>query len=211
MPRLVLASDTHNKHAALDVPAGDIFIHAGDFTMDGNLRDVAAFGEWVRSLPHAHKIVIAGNHDLTFERDPKRARRALGDGLTYLQDSGASVAGLAVWGSPWQPWFYDWAFNLRRGPELEAKWALIPEGTDVLITHGPPMNVLDYVPRGAKGAHVGCEMLSERVRELAPAVHVFGHIHEGSGVERLDGTTYVNASICDAAYRAVNPVRVVDL
>jgi Icc-related predicted phosphoesterase len=101
----------------------------------------------------------------------------------------------------------DWAFNLPRGPRLAAEWAKIPDTTDVLITHGPPMGILDHV----WGEHVGCADLLARIAAVKPKVHAFGHIHEGSGVLVQDGTTYVNASICDGEYRPVNPIRVVDL
>ena len=205
-----MASDTHERHARLPVPDGDVFVHAGDFTMVGDLRKVAAFGTWVRALPHRMKLVIAGNHDRTFEDRLDAALRALGDGcdgLTYLQDSGVTVDGVSFWGSPWQPWFYDWAFNLPRGPMIAAKWALIPPATDVLITHGPPMGTLDFV----HAEHVGCEDLRERVQTIRPKVHVFGHIHEGSGVITAQETTFVNASICDEDYQPTNPCRVADI
>jgi predicted phosphodiesterase len=209
--RLVIASDTHEQHAGLVVPDGDVFIHCGDLTYRGDLQAIANAGKWIRSLPHRHKIVIAGNHDWAFELKLDAARSRLGDGedgLVYLQDFGVTIDGVSFWGSPWQPWFFDWAFNLRRGAALTAKWALIPDSTDVLITHGPPMGVLDFVPRGE---HVGCADLLSRIAILKPKVHAFGHIHEGAGVLDQDGITYVNASICDGEYRPVNPVRVVDL
>lgn len=208
--RFVFASDTHSRHESLVVPPGDVFVHCGDFTMNGNLSDIEAFGGWVRALPHAHKVVIAGNHDLTFERNPSRARQALENGttaITYLEDSATTIEGIHVYGSPWQPWFYDWAFNLARGEEIARKWSLIPNDTHVLVTHGPPMAILDRVGRG----HVGCADLWRRVRSIRPIVHAFGHIHEGSGVDERDGITFINASICDASYRPVHPCRVVDV
>jgi predicted phosphohydrolase len=212
---LVLASDTHDRHAELAIPDGDIFIHAGDFTMAGDPRAIAAFGKWLRALPHRYKIVIAGNHDFAFEHAPERAREALGvgwdgviyDGLIYLEDSGVTINGITFWGSPWQPWFYDWAFNLRRGPELAAKWALIPTDTDVLITHGPPHGVLDVV----RDEHVGCAELMKRLGSLNPRLHVFGHIHEGAGQEGSGSTIFVNASICDAQYNVGHAVQVVSI
>ncbi|MGD0476508.1 MAG: metallophosphatase domain-containing protein [Candidatus Velthaea sp.] len=209
--RLVIASDTHEQHAGLVIPDGDVFVHCGDLTYNGDLKAIRVFGGWLASLPHRHKLVIAGNHDFAFERVPENARMAVSsdqDGVRYLQDSGVTVDGVSFWGSPWQPWFMNWAFNLPRGPALAAKWALIPEKTDVLITHGPPMGLLDVVP---SGEHVGCADLLARVAAVRPRVHTFGHIHEGSGVLVRDGITFVNASICDGAYRPVNPVRVVDL
>jgi predicted phosphodiesterase len=208
--RLVFASDTHNRHQRLAVPDGDVFIHCGDFTMNGDLASVQSFGAWVRALPHRNKIVIAGNRDLSFQDAPKIAQRTLRggeDGLIYLEDSGIVIDGIAIWGSPWQPWFYDWAFNLQRGPEIAAKWQLIPEQTNVIVTHGPPIGILDFV----HGDHVGCADLLNRIEELRPRVHAFGHIHEGAGTEERNGTTFVNASICDGSYEPTNPVRVVDI
>jgi Icc-related predicted phosphoesterase len=102
----------------------------------------------------------------------------------------------------------DWAFNLQRGPALREKWALIPEGTDVLITHGPPFGILDWTARGER---VGCEDLLEAVRRVKPRLHVFGHIHEGYGEHEQDGTRFVNASICTEAYQPTNAPIVVDV
>src|SRR5262245_57714244 len=142
MPRIVCISDTHTRHEELEMPPGDILVHAGDLTDLGDETDVVDFDRWLGTLPYPHKIVIAGNHDFLFERDPVRARRLITNAV-YLQDSEVEVEGLRFWGSPWQPWFYDWAFNLARGEPLAAKWRLIPEQTDVLITHGPPAGICD--------------------------------------------------------------------
>jgi hypothetical protein len=152
-------------------------------------------------------VVIAGNHDFGFERTPHEARRLL-DGLLYLEDSEATVEGLRIWGSPWQPRFFDWAFNLDRGAPLREKWDRIPPGIDVLITHGPPAGILDTTISGRK---VGCADLLAAVRRVRPRLHVFGHIHEAYGQEESEGTRFVNASTCDLSYRAVNPAVVLDL
>jgi predicted phosphodiesterase len=217
--RIVCLADTHGRHQAIPVPEGDVLVHAGDLTMRGDERELAACVAWLVGLPHPHKVVIAGNHDWLFERQGTLAREMLA-AVTYLQDSGVTIDGLRVWGSPWQPWFMDWAFNLRRGGPLRAKWNLIPEGTEVLVTHGPPHGILDqiagFLPRAlggvtGRGEHVGCEELRAAVGRLRPRLHVFGHIHEGYGREERNGTTFVNASSCDAAYRPVNAPVVVDL
>ena len=205
--RIVFVSDTHGMHRQVDVPKGDVFVHCGDFTKNFE-HTLVDFRRWLDELPHAHKIVVAGNHDVAFERAPEFAISLLGDDVTYLQDSGITIGGVNIWGSPWQPAFNDWAFNLPRGAALARMWNLIPDGTDVLITHGPPMTVLDEVP--GQG-HLGCADLWKRVREVSPRVHAFGHIHEGSGMESRDGTRFVNASICDGLYRPRNPARVVDV
>ncbi|BDE05241.1 hypothetical protein WPS_05170 [Vulcanimicrobium alpinum] len=207
--RLAIASDTHLRHAAVAVPDGDVFVHCGDLCgKQSSLEEVRVFGEWARALPHRHKIVIAGNHDFPFERMPEAARAALGEGIIYLQDAGVTIGGLRFWGSPWQPRFFDWAFNLDRGEPLRVKWAQIPADTDVLITHGPPRGILDAT---ARGDAAGCDDLLARVHEVRPRVHCFGHIHEAAGIEERSGTIFVNASICTLRYAPSNPVRVVDI
>ena len=203
--RLVLISDTHNLHRRMaEPPAGDAIIHAGDLTMGGTLDEVRAFFDWFQGLPHRHKIVIAGNHDFAFEQMAPQAEALVPPGVTYLRDGGMELDGLRLWGSPWQPWFYDWAFNLPRGPDLAAKWALIPEDVEVLVTHGPPHGVLDRTD-AVLPAHAGCEALAERLQHLPRLrLHVFGHIHEGYGRTTIDGRTFVNASICDVDYAPRN-------
>lgn len=205
--RLVLISDSHGLHDHVHVPDGDVLVHAGDFTKVGELDEVERFAAFLGRLPHAHKVVIAGNHDWAFQRQPERARAAL-DSVTYLEDAGREIDGVRFWGSPWQPWFFDWAFNLPRGAALREKWDLVPDGTDVLVTHGPPRGVGD---RTARDEEVGCDDLATRVREVEPALHVFGHIHEDAGLWRHGSTLYANACVCDLRYRPRQPARVVDL
>jgi len=207
--RIVCISDTHTLHSQIPsaIPDGDVLIHAGDLTNMGDLKDVVDFNDWLQSLPHPYKIVIAGNHDFCFEQDAKNAEARLTH-CTYLLDSSVKIEGLVFYGSPWQPRFFDWAFNLDRGAPLAAKWAEIPENTDVLITHGPPHCVFD---RTSRGENTGCEDLLQRVRELKPRLHVFGHIHEAYGMREIDGIIFVNASICTLAYEPVNAPVVVDL
>lgn len=205
--RIVCLSDTHDLHHHLEVPEGDLLLHAGDATMMGTPAQIEAFDRWLGGLPHRHKIVIAGNHDWAFERTPAKARAMIRH-ATYLEDELATVDGLRVWGSPWQPWFFDWAFNLQRGPEIAAKWALIPDGVDVLMTHGPPQGILD---RTSRGDHAGCADLLAELRRVRPRLHVFGHIHEGYGMLERDGCCFVNASNCTERYRPEQPPIVVDL
>ncbi len=205
--RLVLISDTHRRHGQLTVPAGDVLVHAGDFSSGGRPQEIADFDAWLATQPHACKVVVAGNHDFLFERDPAAARALLGH-ATYLEDSGATIGGLRFWGSPWQPRFFDWAFNLDRGAPLAAKWALIPDGVDVLVTHGPPHAILD---RTLRGEPVGCEELAKALPRIRPRLHVFGHIHEAHGTLEREGTVFVNASSCDVRERPVHAPIVVDL
>eukprot|EP00727_Mastigamoeba_balamuthi_P002747 m51a1_g1247 hypothetical protein (251) ;mRNA; r:12489-13320 len=222
--RLVLVSDTHEKAARLAVPPGDVLVHAGDWTYTGSPRAIAGFAGWLRAQPHAHKVVVAGNHDVTmdaahYERawqryhaanvraDAEAAARVLRAECTYLENSSAEVCGLKFWGSPGSPEFCDWAFNLV-GEQLEATWALIPADADVVVTHGPALGHGDVTDRGD---NVGCGLLLRRLLEVRPALHVAGHIHEGYGVSEEHGITFVNASSVDLRYKPVNKPVVVDV
>jgi predicted phosphohydrolase len=188
--RIVAVADTHLFHDELVVPDGDVFVHAGDLCRSGSLDELRNALAWVRSLPHAHKVIVAGNHDFAFLEHEADAR-ALAADLVYLQDAGATIAGVTFWGSPWQPAFNDWAFNLPRGRPLAEKWALIPDRVDVLVTHGPPFGIGD---RGPVPGRLGCEELLERVRATAPRLHLFGHIHQDGGAWPTEATLFVNAT-----------------
>ena len=187
----MLLSDTHGRHAERTVPDGDVFVHAGDFSpWVGTLEETAEFNDFLGMLPHSHKVVIAGNHDGCFEHSNAEARMVLTN-ATYLQDEQVEIDGVKFYGSPWQPEFLDLAFNLPRGGALRDKWDLIPQDIDVLVTHGPPAGIGD---RTFNGLRVGCKELFDRVREVKPKLHVFGHIHESRGTYEADGTIFVNAS-----------------
>jgi Icc-related predicted phosphoesterase len=205
--RIVCISDTHGRARDIVVPDGDVLVHAGDLTGSGDLASIEDEADWLRSLPHAHKVVIAGNHDWGFQREPDRARERMHD-LTYLEDSETTIGGLRFWGSPWQPWFASWAFNLERGAEIRAKWDLIPAGIDVLVIHGPPLGILD---RTIADMNAGCADQLAAVQRVRPRLHVFGHIHEGYGRLDRDGTIFVNASTCNEWYQPVHAPIVVDL
>lgn len=200
--KFVFISDSHNKHDGLELPDGDFLIHAGDFSGRGRPEEVAAFMQWFSRQAHRHKICIAGNHDFMAERDPEGFRALIPENVVYLEDSGAELEGFRFWGSPITPWFFDWAFNRRRGAEIQAHWALIPRDIDILITHGPPYGILDVVARD--GRPVGCRNLLQTVAEIKPKAHVFGHIHEACGREEHDGILFLNASVLDENYVLAN-------
>ena len=210
MTRIVCLSDTHGSHDHVEVPAGDILIVAGDFCNRGTLVEVRSFNFWLGSLPHKHKIVVAGNHDWPFERSRLEARKSLSN-ARYLEDDEIAVAGLSIYGSPWQPEFCGWAFNLPRdGWELRRKWEHIPEDLDILVTHGPPKDILDM--GGYHGPnHVGCADLAEVVHLRKPRLHVFGHIHTGHGQTTIGDTIFCNVSVVDEHYDVRWPATVVDL
>lgn len=187
--RVVAISDTHGRHRRLHLPPGDLLIHAGDMTPHGEQEHLIDFNAWLGEQPYTHKVVIAGNHDGCFEQDPAGSA-ALITNAHYLFDSAIELAGLRIYGSPWTPVFLNLAFNLERGAALRARWAQIPSGIDILITHGPPHGIGDQT---VLRHHVGCEELRVAVERLAPRVHVFGHIHEAAGMVRHGPTIFLNA------------------
>jgi Icc-related predicted phosphoesterase len=211
MPRIrfVCISDTHGQHTKLSVPDGDVLIHAGDFMAFGDTpREIVDFTHWLGKQRHRYKIVIAGNHDLIFERHPGAARELLGNAI-YLENSATELAGLKIWGSPVQPEFNNWAFNVGRGAAIRRYWSMIPANTDVLVTHGPPFGVLDKARPSS--AHLGCEELAKAVEQIKPRLHVFGHIHGGHGSSSGKETQFVNASVVNEEYRLVHEPQVVEL
>lgn len=203
--RIVAVADTHLFTSDLVVPPGDVFIHAGDHGRLGDLEDLREAAAWLASLPHPIKIAIAGNHDWGFVHTPAEARALFAAaGVTYLEDSGVTVAGLRIWGSPWQPVYNDWAFNLPRGAPLAERWALIPDGLDILVTHGPPRGIGDTSSYGKR--REGCDELLQRVRAAKPRLHVFGHIHEAGGTWHIGDTYFVNCTTweCERAPTVVD-------
>lgn len=214
--KFVCISDTHRKHFDLKMPEGDILLCAGDISSQGEVNTLASLNHWASTLPYKHKVLISGNHDFIFQDNPDLAKSLIPNWI-YLKDEAVFLEGFKIYGSPWQPWFYDWAFNLHRGDPIREKWKLIPKDTDILITHGPPMGIMDEVQRWNSSAcgpdieHVGCADLLDKVREIKPKLHVFGHIHEGYGEMAKEGTIFVNASSCNRQYRPVNAPIVVEL
>lgn len=203
--KIVSFSDTHGKHAKLQYPEGDVIIFAGDICKRGALEEVIDFAKFMQNLPHEYKIVIAGNHDFVLEDESEKseAEKVLCDhGLIYLNDTGIQIKDFKFWGSPIQPEFFNWAFNRRRGFEIRQHWDLIPQDTDILITHGPPFGILDRVKGGQ---HVGCDDLLKKVEKIKPKVHIFGHIHEDYGQSEKNGTLYINACSLNLKYEVVNP------
>jgi Icc-related predicted phosphoesterase len=198
-----LLSDTHNQHEKFECDGGDILLHAGDATLRGTEVEILTFLDWFEKQDYSHLIFVPGNHDWFAERAPQAMAEACQErNIILLNDSGVEVEGVKIWGSPVQPWFHDWAFNRERGPEIKKHWDLIPEDTEVLITHGPPAGFLDFTTyaNGVPKERVGCHDLIDKVLKTHTKLHVFGHIHEARGVEYIGPTTFVNASCLDRMY-----------
>lgn len=221
MTKIVCISDSHCRLRKVTIPEGDILVHSGDLTFQGNIQEISQELRELGRYRDKFKAVVLteGNHDWLGFRSPELMDELCKDnGIILLRDSGTTVEGIKIWGSPWQPFFCNWAFNLPRGQALKEKWDLIPEDTEVLLTHGPPMGILDTVRRfdAQKSEwdveHVGCLDLYNKVQQLNNLkLHVFGHIHDGYGRFTMGPTTFVNASICTEEYKPTNKPIVVSI
>lgn len=236
--RIIFISDTHSLHSLMsnnvesfiDPQETNILVHSGDCSNRGRQNEVQDFVYWFQNLKgFDDKVFIAGNHDFAFEH--RNLPHHKGDydwydnlmneenlsqsDVTYLEDSEFVLTlsefsrPIKFYGSPWQPEFYNWAFNLpRQGEELLTKWSQIPNDTDILITHGPPWGILDIAPINRR---VGCELLEQRVKEIKPLIHCFGHIHDSYGASYVGDTLFINAAICTERYVPSNKPIVVSI
>ena len=220
--RITTISDTHTKHRFCeeDLPGGDLLLHTGDFMNSGYVeREAEEFFKWFDAIGNYDtKVFIAGNHDRMMQIDPVKMEGLLTGFKTieYLKDEEVVMyyddpngdypeENVRIYGSPWQPEFYNWAFNLpRNGKELRAKWDAIPANTDILLTHGPPQTYLDTAGAPHNTPLLGCELLKERVELIKPKIHVFGHIHGGAGYYYNGHTHFINASILNEQYNYAN-------
>lgn len=211
--KIVAISDTHTLHDNVQVPDGDVLIHTGDFTNTGKMEEIIRFISWFSYHPHKHKIIVLGNHEKGFEKNWGVSKSLIPTEIHLLHDSEVVIDGVKFYGSPWQPEFCNWAFNLpRNGNELEAKWEAIPDNTDVLLTHGPPHGILDMVRYPYSTSVLGCEKLRKRVDNMPNLkAHIFGHIHDGYGTTKIGNTQFVNASICTEGYAPVNDPIVIEV
>ncbi|MBF0198101.1 MAG: metallophosphoesterase [Planctomycetes bacterium] len=177
-----------------DLPGGDLLLFAGDLTHSGSEKQIKEMLEYLDRQPYEYIVMIAGNHDFGFENNSICIRELIPKRIIYLENESCEIEGLNIWGSPYSPWFLDWAFNLARGEAIRKVWNQIPENTDILITHGPPHGVLD---QNQNGECCGCEELLGRAHDIRPRLHLFGHIHEGYGsYEEKDlNVIFLNASI----------------
>lgn len=206
--RIAFISDSHGLHKNLELPDGDMIVFAGDMSGRGTLDEIQPFLNWFSELNYEYKIITSGNHDFLFEKEPVLAKSIIPENIIYLEDSGIEISGLKIWGSPITPWFHNWAFNKQRGSEIKKHWDRIPDDIDILITHGPPYGILD---KTVSGKNVGCIDLLNRVNELKPKIHVFGHIHEDYGVVKQNETTFINASVLNYKYEISNDPILIDV
>jgi Icc-related predicted phosphoesterase len=209
--KIVFISDVHCKQEELVIPPCDLLVSCGDFSMLGKQNEVRAFHTWMNRQPAKHLISVMGNHEINVEANfglSKEIALEVCPRVHFIEEGLIEIEGVKIWCSAHTPEFCDWAYNVPRGYEIKRHWDMIPDNIDILVTHGPPFGVLDTV-RG--GPHLGCEELIKAVERVKPLIHAFGHIHDSFGKIEIDGATYINASICDERYSAVNPVRVEEI
>jgi Icc-related predicted phosphoesterase len=207
--KIVCFSDTHSKHLPVRIPKGDMLIFCGDFTGRDSFTEIYGFLHWFSQHPHKYKILVAGNHDRVCEVNYNLIKSTLEDkNIIYLQNSEVIIEGIKIYGTPVQPPFNFWAFNYN---EIDRAYyySKIPKDTDILITHCPPYGILDRCPDGS----VGCRALrNEVLNRIQPRYHIFGHIHESYGKEKVpcgnnnyqSEITFVNCSVLDGNYNLVN-------
>lgn len=183
--RIFHCSDTHCKHSQLIVPEADIVIHSGDFSnsrnLDLNYNEVLSFMNWFSELNIKHKILVAGNHDVSIYH--KRFLKInIPNNIIYLENESITINGLKLYGAPQTPTFgRDWAWNVDRA-KIHKYWDLIPDDADIIITHGPPAGVLDLT-KHLELEQAGCKNLYKRINQINPRAHLFGHIHNSEYVK----------------------------
>lgn len=209
--RMTFLSDTHNQHSLINMGSQDIIVHCGDATGMGRSDELKKFIEWFTDQDARHLIFVPGNHEVGLEGNyEKRIQWFKDAGIIVLNDESVTIEDTSIidfteykvkiHGSPFTPNFGNWSFMKPRGEQINKHWMKIPLDADVVITHGPPHRILDAVDYGSSVNYAGCEMLADRIRQVKPKIHAFGHIHEGAGTYIEDGIEYINASQVDEHY-----------
>jgi Icc-related predicted phosphoesterase len=219
------ASDLHGN--LLDPPAdAHALLLAGDICPDFPNRVGYGYGTpeaqagWLdtnfRLWLEGHglpTVAIWGNHDFVGEHPhllPELPWTLLQDSETTLDTD--QTGPVRIWGTPWVPKLPYWAFFAR--PEgLVARADLIPEGLDVLMSHGPPYMAGDYIGTSEKqrnkygnfgGINAGDRTLNDAIRRAAPEVTICGHIHEAHGRHFLNGHRVLNVAAVTEEYRVLD-------
>lgn len=193
--RILATSDTHLQHNFIDLNAEphDLLIHAGDGLEHHHEKYAISLFSWMGASKASYKIYVPGNHDSIFNESYHIAIRIAKDyGVTTLLDQQITVGTnkIKIFGSPWTPIFGGFHF-MKKDMFLSRYWDAIPSDTDILITHGPPYEILD---NNGRGVFCGSKTLLDRVNNLNIKYHIFGHIHESYGMQKINGKTFINAS-----------------
>ena len=205
--RIICVSDLHGHFPS--IPDCDLLLLSGDYCPMSKhqhwwYRD--KFAIWLNGLSNRMKIIgVAGNHDFIFEEYPHLLPVL---NWEYLQDSGCEFNGLKFWGTPWTLRFHDWAFNADEN-ELNQKFGLIPDDTDIIITHGPPLGYGDFSQYGKE--RIGSKYLYDKIVRIQPKLVVYGHNHDGYGRYQIGNTVCLNCALVNDAYKPVNSIQVIDI
>ena len=186
--KFIAISDTHGCHRQLNLPKGDVLLHAGDVCNQGNKEQVEDFLEWIKELDFEHKILIRGNHDIDLKTGLSLLNDEMPKGVIQLDHSGLEINNIPIWGIPFP---LDWK---------NRTWESIPGNTQILITHQPPFSILDHPPFSPS---IGSKRLLQKVKSVQPKVHLFGHIHASYGKKEIDSTLYLNASAYKASKKRI--------
>lgn len=221
MTKIWFISDTHNRHEELSVPADvDAVIHCGDEASTRkssiNESESRAFFDWYAALPIPTKLFVPGNHSIAIERG--RIQPSEYPGVQFLIHRSCEFQGMQIFGSPYTPWFFGWAYNVTR-KNLKPYWEQIPTGVEILATHGPPKGILDVTRDWKSGEpiHIGSLSLTNEVaNRIRPRLHAFGHLHDEKGIQNFgsltrDGTQFLNCSCCNLRGELVNHGQVEEL
>lgn len=204
--KLICIADTHTRENLLNIPDGDILIHAGDFSEVGTFRETKAFLSWFSNQNHAYKILVPGNHDFYLEKERYEKLKPYLQGVHILINESLIINNLHFWGSPNTSLGERWAFGLKVD-QIENHWEKIPRKANIVITHNPPYDILDHT----KNKHVGCPYLRRQIEHLQPDYHIFGHAHDNYGKIKLGKTTYINATSFDDKYITPNKPIIINL
>ncbi len=213
MTKIVCISDTHCQLSQVKIPDGDILVHCGDWTMLGEQQEIIAFGKHLRKLPHKVKIILPGNHDLTFDKNHEKYHKDrlkwlnMDDRTVLLINEAMIIEGISFYatslvqpiGNPYR----TWGFEANETYKLE-KYSKVTYPIDILLSHSPPRGIMD-------GNNYGCKAIKYLVDTTQPKYHIFGHCHEGYGTAKIGDTTFVNASICTRQYTATNKPIVIEV
>ncbi|MEG0950140.1 MAG: metallophosphatase domain-containing protein [Bacteroidales bacterium] len=172
--RIFIFSDTHGDHHKLPIPTNiDIIICAGDVVNGLSNPELERFFKWYASIPADLRIFVAGNHELIFDLFPEEAKSLIPNNIVLLENSGISYKKIKFYSVAARGWLHY---------ETE-----IPNNTDILITHGPPLGILDN--------QQGCALLRKAVFKSKPAYHLFGHIHSlGNHTKTINNIRFCNVS-----------------
>lgn len=211
--RAMIISDAH-EHSLnrANMPEVDVLLHTGDSTNFGELEALKDSFKMMSTIEAELKLVIAGNHDITLDKqnraenmsddeyseyhqsalDIMTGQSAKDARVTYLTEgtrtfSLKNSAKFTVYASPYTCGSMGFQYKINEDRFNNATQVVpgqisiatnpIPEGVDIVMTHGPPHTILDQVD----GSHKGCRNLLRAVGRVRPLMHCFGHIHEGSG------------------------------